>query len=79
MKKAIRSDNLTNAYINKNFIIRVHVTGEKKTRLTSANKLSTFQIEPETKLRLFNKLIDQGQDKHTFSIKNRLKIEFCSK
>lgn len=76
---AKKSNNATNAYINKNFVIRVMVTGEKKTRLTSANQLSKRFIDFETKTRLFDKLINQGLDKHTFLIRNRLKIDFCSK
>ena len=79
MKKAIKSNNQINAFINKNFVIRVLIVGEQKTRLTSANKLSTFNIDDQTKTRLFNKLIDTGVDKHTFKIRNRLKIDFCSK
>lgn len=83
MKKALKSDNQLNALINRNFIIRVLVDPKEnpvsKTQLTSANKLSNFINDEQLKLKLFNKVLDDGLDKYTFSIRNRLKINFHSK
>lgn len=80
---ALKSDNPTNATINKNFIIRVlenpkenHV---KNTKLTSANKLSLYLKDEELKMKLFKKILFGEKDKYTFSIRNRLRIEICSK
>lgn len=80
---ALRSNNPTNAIINKNFIIRIlenpkenHV---KNTKLTSANKLSGYINDEELKIKLFKKVLDGGKDKYVFSIRNRLKINFSSK
>lgn len=81
MKPAVKSKNRVNAYINKNFIIRVVVDPKthKKTFLTSANKLSNYILDDKLKIKLFDKVINSGLDKHTFLIRNRLKIDFCSK
>ncbi len=80
---ALKSNNPTNALINRNFIIRVLDNPKenpvKKTKLTSANKLSGFINDEELKIRLFNKVLDGGKDKYTFLIRNRLKIDFHSK
>ncbi|RKR11107.1 hypothetical protein C8C83_2805 [Flavobacterium sp. 90] len=80
---AEKSNNPTNALINRNFIIRVlenpkenHV---KNTKLTSANKLSNYINDEEIKIKLFNKILDGGKDKYTFLIRSRLKIDFLSK
>ena len=82
-KPAIKSPNRINVFINQNFIIRVtelaHENQKQKTRLTSANKLSEYLKDEKIKLRLFEKLINSELDKHTFCIRNRLKIDFCSK
>jgi len=51
----------------------------KKTQLTSANKLSGFINDEELKIRLFEKVLASTKDKVTFMIRNRLKIDFCSK
>lgn len=80
---ALKSNNPTNALINRNFIIRVLDNPKenpvKNTKLTSANKLSGFVNDEELKIKLFNKVLDGGKDKYTFMIRNRLKIEFQSK
>lgn len=80
---AVKSNNPTNALINRNFIIRIlenpkenHV---KNTKLTSANKLSNYLNDEELKIKLFKKILDAGKDKYTFLIRSRLKIDFQSK
>jgi hypothetical protein len=80
---ALKSDNPTNAIINKNFIIRVldnpkenHV---KNTKLTSANKIAGYINDEQLKIKLFKKVLQGDKDKYTFLIRNRLKIDFCSK
>lgn len=80
---AKKSDNPTNALINRNFIIRVlenpKENSTKNTKLTSANKLSKYLNDEELKIKLFKKILDNGLDKYTFKIRNRLKIDFQSK
>jgi hypothetical protein len=80
---AKKSDNPTNANINRNFIIRVlenqKKNNVKNTKLTSANKLSNYINDEKIKIKLFNKIIDEGKDKYTFLIRSRLKIDFQSK
>ncbi|MCV9934713.1 hypothetical protein OIU80_20755 [Flavobacterium sp. LS1R47] len=80
---AKKSDNPTNALINRNFIIRVLENPKenqlKNTKLTSANKLSKYLKDEEIKIKLFNKILDGRKDKYTFLIRNRLKIDFQSK
>lgn len=80
---AKKSDNPTNALINRNFIIRVLENPKqndvKNTKLTSANKLSNYINDEEIKIKLFNKILDEGKDKYTFLIRSRLKIDFQSK
>lgn len=80
---ALKSHNRTNAYINQNFIIRVLENPKenqvKKTKLTSANKLSGYINDELLKIKLFNKVIEGGKDKYSFLIRNRLKIDFYSK
>lgn len=80
---ALKSNNPTNAVINRNFIIRVlenpkenHV---KNTKLTSANKLSGYLKDEQLKIKLFKKILDGEKDKYTFLIRSRLKIEIQSK
>jgi hypothetical protein len=80
---AKKSDNPTNALINRNFIIRVLENPKendvKNTKLTSANKLSKYLNDEEMKIKLFKKILDDGKDKYTFLIRSRLKIDFQSK
>ena len=80
---ALKSNNPTNALINRNFIIRVLDNPKenpvKNTKLTSANKLSGLINDEQLKIKLFNKVLDGGKDKYTFLIRNRLKIDFHSK
>jgi len=81
LKRGVRSPNRTNVKINKNFIIRVLIDPKtnKKTQITSANKLSGFINDEELKIRIFEKVLSSDKDKVSFSIRNRLKIDFCSK
>lgn len=80
---AVRQKNRTNVAINKNFIIRVLVdpkeNPKKNTRLTSANKLINFVQDEELVLKLLNKALTGGEDRYTFLIRNRLKIDFHGK
>ncbi|WP_158728624.1 hypothetical protein [Flavobacterium sp. I-STPA6A] len=80
---ALKSNNPTNALINRNFIIRVldnpKENSVKNTKLTSANKLSGLINDEQLKIKLFNKVLYGGKDKYTFMIRNRLKIDFHSK
>jgi len=80
---ALKSNNPTNAIINRNFIIRVlenpHENHVKNTKLTSANKLSGYIKDEQLKIKLFKKILDSGKDKYTILIRNRLKIDFQSK
>ena len=80
---ALKSNNPTNAKINQNFIIRVlenpNENPAKKTKLTTANKLSGYLNDDEMKIKLFKKVLGGTKDKYTFLIRNRLKIDFCSK
>jgi len=80
---AIKSDNQLNAYINRNFVIRVLENPKenpvKNTKLTTAKQLSKYLQDEELKIRLFNELLNSGKDKVTRLIRNRLKIDFHSK
>ena len=79
MATAKKSDNPTNAKINKNFVVKVREPNDKDWRITSANKLSLFINDEELKIRLFKKVLDNGEQQYTISIRNRLKIKFHSK
>jgi hypothetical protein len=81
LKAGKKSPNRTNVQINRNFVIRVIVDpkNNKKTQLTSANKLSGFINDEELKIRIFEKVLSSDKDKVSFSIRKRLKIDFCSK
>lgn len=72
-----------NALINKHFIIRVLENPKqnpvKNTKLKSANTISTLINDDALKMRLFDKVLNGKLYKYTFLIRNRLKIEFCSK
>ena len=74
---------LINALINKHFIIRVLENPKqnpvKNTKLKSANTISTLINDDALKMRLFDKVLNGKLYKYTFLIRNRLKIEFCSK
>ena len=65
-KYAIPSSDPTNAFISRNFIIRILENPKenppKNTKLTSANKLSNFINDEQLKLKLFNKVLDGGND-----------------
>jgi hypothetical protein len=80
---ALKSNNPTNAIINRNFIIRVlenpHENHVKNTKLTSANKLSGYIKDEQLKIKLFKKILSGEKDKYTMLIRNRLKIDFQSK
>ncbi len=72
-----------NALINKHFIIRVlenpKQNAVKNTKLKSANTISTLINDDALKMRLFQKVLQGKSFKYTFLIRNRLKIDFCSK
>lgn len=73
----------TNAVINRNFIIRVLENPKenpmRNTKLRTANTVSKMIGDEKLKMKLFNKVLSGGLDKYTFLIRNRLKIDFCSK
>lgn len=77
--KAKKSDKPLNAEINKNFVVKVKEPEDKDWKITSANKLSVFIGDEELKIRLFKKVLDNGEQQYTISIRNRLKIKFHSK
>jgi hypothetical protein len=81
LRSGLKSTNRTNVLINKNFVIRVVIDPKKnkKTQLTTANKLSGFVNDEELKNKLFKKALSSPLHKVTFLIRNRLKVEFCSK
>ena len=76
---ALKSDNPTNAMINKNFIIQVIVPEEKETKLTTANKIINYIKDEEIKIKLFKEIMSGGRQKYTFKIRNRLTINIWSK
>jgi hypothetical protein len=73
----------TNAIINRNFIIRVlenpKSNSVKNTKLRTANTISKLINDERLKMKLFEKVLKGQADKYTFLIRNRLKIDFCSK
>lgn len=73
----------TNAIINKNFIIRVLENPKenpiKNTKLRTANTVSKLINDEKLKMKLFAKVLNGQKYKYTFLIRNRLKIDFCSK
>lgn len=75
---ALKSNNQTHAFINKNFVIKYSVLPETKTKLTTARKYKEI-VGEELKNKHFKKVLSQGLYKHTFLIRNRLKIVFHSK
>ncbi|MEO5775477.1 MAG: hypothetical protein ABIQ27_01150 [Flavobacterium sp.] len=73
----------TNAIINRNFIIRVlenpKSNSVKNTKLRTANTISKLINDEKLKMKLFEKVLNGKADKYTFLIRNRLRIDFCSK
>ena len=73
----------TNAIINRNFIIRVlenpKINSVKNTKLRTANTISMLINDEKLKMKLFEKVLNGKADKYTFLIRNRLRIDFCSK
>jgi cell fate regulator YaaT (PSP1 superfamily) len=73
----------TNAIINRNFIIRVLENPKsnpiKNTKLRTANTISKLINDERLKMKLFEKVLNGKEDKYTFLIRNRLRIDFCSK
>jgi hypothetical protein len=73
----------TNVIINRNFIIRVLENPKenpvKNTKLRTANTISKLINDDKLKMKLFNKVLNGKAHKYTFLIRNRLKIDFCSK
>jgi hypothetical protein len=94
MGKALRSDNPTNAEINRYYHISVsrwigtkeaQIKGKlveidrySASKLTSANRLSDF-IGEETKIRQFKQVLEFKKPKYPFLIRKRLKIVFYPK
>lgn len=92
---AVKSDNPLHAEINKNFNIIVYefvgteevetesgsevVTHYKYAGINSANEVSAYIADEKLKIKLFNKALDSGWDKHTMLVRNRLKLNFYSK
>ena len=77
--KALKSDNPTNAQINKHFFIRVKLPEEKKNRLTTAKQCIKFICDEKIKQKLFAKVLNGKEYTYTFMIRKRLRIEFHSK
>ena len=73
----------TNAIINRNFIIRVlenpKINSVKNTKLRTANTISVLINDEKLKMKLFEKVLNGKEDKYTFLIRSRLRIDFCSK
>ena len=73
----------TTAIINRNFIIRVleypKENSARNTKLRTANTISKLINDEKLKMRLFEKVLKGKADKYTFLIRNRLRIDFCSK
>ncbi|MCL9806819.1 hypothetical protein NAT51_14890 [Flavobacterium amniphilum] len=73
----------TNAIINKNFIIRVLENPKenpvKNTKLRTANTISKMINDDKLKMKLFAKVLNGQKHTYTFLIRNRLRIDFCSK
>lgn len=80
---ALKSDNPTNAMINRNFVIRVlvnpHENHYSNTKLTTAKRLSNYLHDDKLKIKLFNKVLDGQKQEYVFLIRKRLKINFRSK
>ncbi|WP_163398165.1 hypothetical protein [Flavobacterium fluviatile] len=81
LKRGVKSENRLNVEINKNFIILVNDNPKntKKSKISSANKVSELINDEKLKIKLFNKALESGKDKYTVSVRNRLKIDFYSK
>lgn len=75
---AVKSNNITNAEINRHFVIRYQVATEKGTKLIGAGKYASL-VGEELKIKHFKKVLEGGQQVYTFLIRNRLKIKFHSK
>lgn len=85
---ALKSDDQLRAYINKNFIIRWRMKGDKKSNLISAGKFvkllqdktSMVTITPEeTKQKYFDKVINGRKYRYDFLIMGILQVQFISK
>lgn len=75
---ALPSDNATRAEINRDWIIKYWFYGEKTSQLIGAGqyyKLVTKKIAQEH----FKRVLPYDKSKHTFKIRNKLKIEFSQK
>ena len=64
--------------INENFIIRYKNDKESFTRLIGAGQYSKL-VGEKLKNKHFKRVLNDGLDKHTFKIRNRLRIDFVSK
>jgi len=79
MIKAKKSDKPLNALINKNFVVKFREPNDKDWKISSANKISIVINDEELKIRLFKKVLTNGEQQYTISIRNRIKIKFHSK
>lgn len=58
---------------------KTKVNRYKNQQIVSAATLSKFIPDEQTKISLFNEVLDSGRSKYTRLIRNRLKINFSSK
>lgn len=76
--KAVKSKNQANAFINKNFIIRVNDLTTGKKTLASANTLDKY-LYGAPLINLYTGLLQAKWQERTFKYRNRLIIEIVSK
>ena len=75
---ALKSSNITVASINKNFIIKIENIQNNEKKLIGAGQYFKY-VGEELKIKHFNKVLEGKQQKYTFLIRSRLKINFYSK
>lgn len=75
---ALKSNNPTNAQINKNFVIRIKKADQKGTFLVSANKYRQL-LNEKLAQKHFKKVLEGGLDNYTFKLRKRLIINFHGK
>lgn len=75
---AVKSQNRTNVYINKNFVIRVFDYQNNVKTLASANTITRY-VDEKIKIKLFKKVLEGKLHTYTFLFRKRLKLEFHSK
>lgn len=75
---ALKSDNPTRANINKNFLIRYQITGEKGTKLIGAGQYAKL-VGEELKIKHFKRVLSSKEQQPVIKLRNRLKIIFQRK